>query len=425
MYFTAISTLKHRSSLPIITAVFFHFSNIKKIESTKPVVRRIMALLSCENRPMMLKDFLRDDSHTSSNGFPMNSRMLISSQPNKPSGVLIRSRSKKAAATTISAIHKVINVVKLFQFGSVRSPLVLPRSISRKFPKSRDHRNVVDISDLPEVKVKVKDILRWKSFRDLVEDEPVPLDVPASPNRSTTGTTTSCSQRSSWCDSDFTAEDLPPWGGETGQFFGKKCFLGQPADRKSKADWSMFEEMEQQSPVSVLDSPFRQVEEFLSPSHPTLANLETMLTRRPIQEPKLTIKLSFKEEIAVSETTNAAEEKAKQLLSHLTDENDKNQEDYLTILDFFMHELSTKEKFDDVEFDSEIVKTAKSWMNGEYDDESYEWVVEDKRMAYVKDMEKGVCWHKFEQEQEEMSLELQVEVLDDLVNELLADFLCK
>ncbi|KAL0425933.1 UNVERIFIED_CONTAM: hypothetical protein Sradi_1128100 [Sesamum radiatum] len=97
-----------------------------------------MALLPCENRPMMLKDFLRDDSHTSLNGYPRNSRMLlISSQPNKPSGVLIRSRSKKAAATTISAIHKVINVVKLFQFGSVRSPLVLPRSISRKFPKSR------------------------------------------------------------------------------------------------------------------------------------------------------------------------------------------------------------------------------------------------------------------------------------------------
>ncbi|KAL0428942.1 UNVERIFIED_CONTAM: hypothetical protein Sradi_0520200 [Sesamum radiatum] len=388
-----------------------------------------MALLSCENRPMMLKDFLRDDSHTSiSNGFPinprMNSRVLISSQPNKPSGVLIRSRSKKVAETTISAIHKVINVVKLFQFGSVRSPLVLPRSISRKFPKSRDHRNVVDISDLPEVKVKVKDILRWKSFRDLVEDDPVPLDVPASPNRSTTGTTTSCSQRSSWCDSDFTVEDLPPWGGETEQFLGKKCFLGQPADRKSKGDWLIFEEMEQQSPVSVLDSPFRQVEEFLSPSHPTLANLETMLTRRPIQEPKLTRKLSFKEEIAVSETANAAEEKAKQLLSHLIVETDKNQEDYLTIWDFFMHELSTKGKSNDGEFDSGIVKTAKAWMNGEYD-ELYEWEVEDKRMAYVKDMEKGVCWHKFEQDQEEMSLELQDKMLEDLVNELLADFLGK
>lgn len=373
----------------------------------------------------MLKDFLRDDAHTSYNGFPFNprnSRMLISSHPDKLSGVLIRSRSKKAAATTISAIHKVINVVKLFQFGSVRSPLVLPRSISRKSPKSRD-RNV-DISDLPEIKVKVKDILRWKSFRDLVEDDPVPLDVPSSPGRSTTGTTTSCSQRSSWCESDFTAEELPPWGGETEQFLGKKCFLGQPADRKVKGDWSMFEEMEQQSPVSVLDSPFRQVEEFFSPSHPTLANLEAMLTRKPIQEPKLTRKLSFKEEITVSERANAAEEQAKQLLSHLIDENNKNREECLTILDFFMHELSSKGKFNDVEFDSEIVKTAKTWMNGEYD-ESYEWEVKDKRMAYVRDMEKGVCWNKFEQEQEEMSLELQVKVLDDLINELLADFLCK
>ncbi|KAK4418703.1 hypothetical protein Salat_2283100 [Sesamum alatum] len=361
-----------------------------------------MALVSCENRPMMLKDFLRDDSCLHSH---TPSRMLISSQPNKPSGVLLRSRSKKAAATTISAIHKVINVVKLFQFGSVRSPLVLPRSISRKVPKSRD-RNV-DISDLPEVKVKVKDILRWKSFRDLVEDDPVPSDVPSSPNRSTTPTTTSCSQRSSWCDSDFTAEDLPSWGGETEQFLSKKCFLDQPADRKVKEDWSsMYEEMEQQSPVSVLDSPFRQV------------------SRRLIQEPKLTRKLSFRGETVVSERANAAEEKAKQLLSHLIDENDNKREDCLTILDFFLHELCMKGKMNDVEFDSEVLRTAESWMNGEYD-ESYEWGVEEKRMAYVKDMEKGVCWNKFKQEQEEVSVELQVKVFDDLINELLADFLCK
>ncbi|KAL0397839.1 UNVERIFIED_CONTAM: hypothetical protein Scaly_0232300 [Sesamum calycinum] len=314
---------------------------------------------------------------------------------------------EEAAATTISAIHKVINVVKLFQFGSVRSPLVLPRSISRNFPKSRD-RNV-DISDLPEVKVKVKDILRWKSFRDLVEDDPVASDVPSSL---------------------IGAPPAPPLHAARGPV-GVTVILLRKNYRRGAVklnsfwgDWSMFEEMEQQSPVSVLDSPFRQVEDFLSPSHPTLANLETKLTRRPIQDPKLTRKLSFKEEIAVSERANAAEEKAKQLLSRLIDQNNKNQEDYLIILDFFMHELSTKGKCNDVEFDSEIVKTAKAWMNGGYD-ESYEWEVEDNRTAYVKDMEKGVCWNKFKQEQEEMSLELQDKVLDELINELFADFLCK
>ncbi|KAL3630287.1 hypothetical protein CASFOL_023271 [Castilleja foliolosa] len=47
------------------------------------------------------------------------------------------------------------------------------------------------------------------------------------------------------------------------------------------------------------------------------------------------------------------------------------------------------------------------------------------RGAYVKDMEKEVSWNKFKQEQEEMSIELEVMVLNELIDEALVDFLTR
>ncbi|KAG8391748.1 hypothetical protein BUALT_Bualt01G0219300 [Buddleja alternifolia] len=392
-------------------------------------------MVSIENRPRMLKEFLRDDSLHScssspSSGFtmyprkklPCNKSMVqVSSKSTKPSIVLLRSRSKKA----ISAIHKVINVVKFFQFASVKSPLVLPRSISRKMLKrSYMDKNDDVLGDVSEVKVKVKDILRWKSFRDLVEDKSKPLDLPSSPIRSittATTTTTSCSKNSSWCDSDFTEEELPRWCGENEEFLGKKCL--------HKGEWSCEDDDEQQSPISVLDSPFREVEESISPFHPSLANIQKakcILTTR-IQdskgytEPKYTRRHStFTRENRIFE---GVEEKAKQLFSHfkesnLSENNNSNKaDDDDLILDFFMYELSINGNL----HDCEILRIAKSWKNGEYDD--YEWEVEEKRDAFVKDMEKGVCWNKFQQEQEEMPKEFEMVMLNELIDEVLVDLI--
>lgn len=186
---------------------------------------------SVEHRPMLLKDYLRDDA--SFHSCAWSTVALSSSKSNKPHIVLLRSWSKRAAATKISAVHKVI---KLLQFASMKSPSVLPRSISRKLTKRQgkgDNDIFGDVSEV-EVKVKVKDILRWRSFRDLAEDDPTPFDFPPSPDLSTAAaaaTATSCSKRSSWCDSDFTAEELPPWGGENEEFsWGTKaaCALKNP-----------------------------------------------------------------------------------------------------------------------------------------------------------------------------------------------------
>lgn len=197
-----------------------------RVEEISRTFRQDSDLL-LHRRPMMLKDFLRDEcTPSSSNGFPMYPRKkpcksTAAVVPSMSNIVLLRSWSKKAAATKISAI------VKLLQFASLKSPSVLPRTFSRR--KNDENDIFVDVS---EVKVKVKDILRWRSFRDVMveeEEKSTPLDLSSSPDRSTiaaattTTTTSSCSKRSSWCDSDFTAEELPPWGGQNEEFWGKNA----------------------------------------------------------------------------------------------------------------------------------------------------------------------------------------------------------
>lgn len=357
---------------------------------------RIQPHLIEHNRPMLLKDFLREHDGKS------RSTVAVSSKSKKPHIVLLRSWSKRAAATKMSAVHKVI---KLLQFTSSRSPSsVLPRSISRKLTKRSAEGN----NDMSETKVKVKDILRWRSFRDLVDDDPTPLDFPPSPDRSA-ATTTSCSKSSSWCDSDFTAEELPPWAGENQEFWGKNA----ATLKNPKGDWTSFEEDEQQSPVSVLASPFRQVEEFIS-HHQTLA-INVQRTKRSVTR-RSDHEHNFDKEI---EICGATEEKARQLLSHLKTEDDN------VMLDFFIHEVSINGKLNDDEFDCKTLRIAKSWMDGEFEEYSYEWDVEEKRESFVKNMEKGNCWNKFEQEQQELTHQLELWVFNYLIDDLVADFITR
>ncbi|KAL7158612.1 hypothetical protein ABFS83_02G155900 [Erythranthe nasuta] len=373
-----------------------------------------MALTFCqesaklENRPMMLKDFLiRDDcyhnscsssSSSSNGGFQMYPRrkpckstaaaVTSKKSTHKPGHiVLLRSWSRKAAAATRSsaAIHKVINVVKLFHFASAKSPLLLPRKLSKKCKEDENGAVLGDVTPEVKVKVKVKDILRWRSFRDVVEDNSSPWDFPSSPSRSTTTatatattTTTSSSKRSSWCDSDFTAEESQLWGGENGEFLGKKCFTATNTTLTSPrvGDFSI-EEYEQKSPVSVLDSPFQEVEEY------------------------------------------------KELINKSQDNNEQ-----VMLLDFFMHEISNLDyhgnyvNHDNVKFNyDEVLRVAKSWVNGETCDGSYDWDnTEDKRESYVKDIEKGVCWKNFTPDREIVSNELEIEIWEDLVYALIIDF---
>lgn len=117
---------------------------------------------------------------------------------------------------TASLIHAVVAAVRRISFPSVKSQRILPRSISRRLLGKRE-RNEREIGG--DFVVKVKDIIRWRSFRDLIDE--TADDFAHSPDRysytavdaaattTTTTTTATSSNSSSWCESDFTAEDLP------------------------------------------------------------------------------------------------------------------------------------------------------------------------------------------------------------------------
>ncbi|XP_009783129.1 uncharacterized protein [Nicotiana sylvestris] len=384
------------------------------------------AKFSFESRPKLLKDFLQDDisfQSQSQKAYKSTSQRFF----NKNSSQLHRSRSSRAASATISAIHKVINIVKFLPFAYVKSPSILPRSISRKLSR-RNHKEtenyIMNHEVSVTVKVKVKDILRWKSSKDLVEEKSTPLDYAYSPFR---------------CDGDFTAENLSSWCGESDECYDKKNLLEEGVGRYCaretrgiKLDPEEHYENEQHSPVSVLESPFREDQDEYVSYHRTLVDIDRrkcMLRERiqafeSLEEGNTSYNEEDEEE--QEQEMHEIEEKAKKLLCYFketenlwTEDCETNVDDEL-LLDFFWHEL-IQNNVDESEM---LMREAKCLINGEYNDE-FEWEIEDKREVYIRDMQRLGRWnYKFEEEKEELALDLEFEVLNDLVHEVLADFFC-
>ncbi|VVA19402.1 PREDICTED: unnamed product [Prunus dulcis] len=412
-----------------------------------------------ERRPrMLLKDFLNENSNScSSSGFksfprkrsPFNPRSpqknLIEFDP-KPSSnsknnptitsKLLRSRSK-AASTTISAFQSLMNAVKNIPFTTVKSPSFLPRSLSRRLLQSKFQSSSRKQSqNQVQITVRVKDIIRWTSFRDEMLPPPPPLDYASSPLHCTTSTTitgsttttcTTCSSSSngsSWCDSDFTAEFLPSWVGSNSdphadEEVGKKylpCvgkdFMEEEASTTGtgscnialgpQVEMLLGDEDEQHSPVSVLDCQFGEDEDdsFSSTFDQSLANVGD-----EDEEMAMELLNYFK---ATSSSPGSCEE------GHLEDK---------LLLDFFREEMSVQRNQNDDGFQWEMVSKAKAWVSGEHNE--LEWGLEHKKEACVRDMHKGGRWNKFEYEQEELALEIETAMTDFLMEELLVDLLSR
>lgn len=155
----------------------------------------------------------------------------------------------------------------------------------------------------------------------------------------------------------------------------------------------------------------------------TLAKSETLYQEEELAtEEKSAAKMD-------DEETNGVEEKARQLLSHVksTTYSCKNLEadvDHL-LLDYFRHELdsstaSMKQKVVGLD-DFEMLRFAKSWMSREYCEGTFDWELPEKRETRVRDVEIGQGWDKFDEEQQELGRELEIEVLNNLFDEILAD----
>ncbi|CAN4111692.1 unnamed protein product [Withania somnifera] len=426
-----------------------------------------LARLSLERRPKLLKEFLlqEDPYSCSPNDFGSCPKQLCKStstqnfhgstiirSEDKGSSQLLRSRSSRAATATISAINKVINIVKFLPFASVKSPSIFPRSISRKLSRKTNHKKTQkhgknnadqDVS----VTVKVKDILRWKSFRDLSEEKSTPLNSYSPYMYAITTTTTTSSKRTSWCDSDFTAEDLPSCWGEGGEYLGELLEDGMnkvgrknnvleastvggycmgtrkpPSNNKEEL---CFDEYEQHSPVSILESPFQEDDEEGIMAF-SFHKRKSMLMQRLEQFESLAEEnTSSKDEevLKEDEEIQEIEEKAKELLINFKDQMGDCEAKYMEdddqlLFDFFWNELiKTGKHQNNVD---EKLREAKSWINGDYNGE-FEWEIEEKREAYIRDMERVANWNKFEDEKQELILDLEFEVFNDLIHQVLKD----
>lgn len=341
-------------------------------------------LVPMGQKPKMLKDFLADNSHSRNVSFFEDNLNLTFSN---------------------KAFSKFL--IKYLPFTSnIKPPSILPRSITRRLSKSSAVHTKVNAKDL-NVKVKVKDILRWRSFRDLAEVQSPPLDFSSSPHHCTTVTTTtgststrSSSGRSSWCDSDFTAEDLPSWCSNSRELLdeSKSQLLNGGMDKYCDED------KEQSSPVCVLDYVSQEEDESFSYFHQTPRRSQT------------------NKNVTHEEEADGVEEKAMQLLNEVKTSISSSAEcleidEEFLLLDFFMQHMSDKKKGDD-----ELLKIAKSWIRGE-DDGCLEWQMVGQKEFSIRDMERGVKWNKFDEDEQELGLEIENHLLNQLVDDLLFDFL--
>ncbi|KAI3681700.1 hypothetical protein L6452_36503 [Arctium lappa] len=334
--------------------------------------------------------------------------------------------------------------------SSVKSSSILRRSISRRFSKStwinknRSSAGSPEATMARSTSVTVKDILRWRSFRDLADLEENNVSRPSdftveSPSGCTTTTiATTTTPRSSWCDSDFTVGDSPVWcrgfSGEIEKNFHINVAGGDRIrqNARDRKDQIVHEEEDQQfSPISVLDFT-QEHEETFSSFHQILANMErrNFMHKQQIQEFENLIEVEdhslVNKNIELDDVESfIIEEKSIELMDQVKTttsikESNSNM-DYL-LLDFFRDELIINKGLGktESEFESKVLQVAKSWIRGE-SDESLEWEIEGAREMCVREIEKSLNLKDFKEDKQEIGIEIASMVFDRLLEELSTD----
>ncbi|KAF5732999.1 hypothetical protein HS088_TW17G00533 [Tripterygium wilfordii] len=441
--------------------------------------------------PRMLKDYLLEDlnscSSTGFKSFPRNPPLSdYAARRPRPS----RIPSTKAASTTISAFQAMINAVKKnIQF--LKSPsVILPRSLSRTLSRrnSTKNKNREHNLNVRQVKITVKDIMRWTSFRDInVVNHSEPFESAPSPDHhctnttisttTTTTTTSSCtcsSSGSSWCDSDFTEEDLQSWGGNCEEDVGENDVADKPVVPNNcedvntvepKGEAPCEEERHEQSPISVLHHEFEEDEESLSSLDQSLVNIERtkeklMQKIRRFESLAKVDPVNLEKWMSMDEETNSStdieqEEEEEEEQEELRDEEieEKNTVtawhlleqvktttsldtvEQLVLLDFFRDELGadTNDQIGHPGLENEtLTRKARVWLRGEHStlldlgvDDNDE---QERREALVNDLYmegRRRRWSSsgFEEEGNELAMEVENGLLGDLVDQLLLEIL--
>ncbi|GAV79421.1 hypothetical protein CFOL_v3_22886 [Cephalotus follicularis] len=472
-------------------------------------------MASQKSKPLMLKDYLRDDlGSCSSDGFKsfprrkccttvrflleMDLKTKDSNNKNTKRRLLKRSRSKAAPTTTSAwkrASFAVVNAVKLLPFPSVKplSPSIqikglLPKSLSLKlfkngFSKKGDHHH-----DQVESQIK-----GWKTFHEYLEERDPPSDQNTNHSKSNTTVpvaitnpckistrTSSDGNGGSWGDSEFTAYSLHSSrvSSENGAVEGK--INGLPENNKvggeigiivteedsiqrsiaNAKEWPS-DEKEQFSPVSVLDCPFEDKEEICSPFQSRLVCIEGTKQKlmRKIRRCECLAQLEpldLEIRIALSKLEDEViDQSPMQPFSMSTYNNamlykDEEESDTyekacslfkfveskiplvsfnfnaeILILDFLTEKIeeNASSVIGNMELEQGLLKMAEEWINGQPQQLILGWEVVNNRKGYIIDMDKDGRWGKLDQQKEEVTLEVEHDIFNYLVDELLLDVL--
>ncbi|XP_028759110.1 uncharacterized protein LOC114718025 [Neltuma alba] len=366
------------------------------------------ALQQTRRSPRTLRDLLSESSISSpspSSGFkpiprnPIRSttmRSLIEMDLNNSSS---RNSNRRILNSLLNAL------VKRFSTLAVKSPSILSRSVSRKLSRKSNSRNCRGSAEI-KVPLRIKDIVRWKSFGDREEEQHQPLDF------SSASSSSSSSKGSSWSDSDFSSCDcsfaecprndvvegkrfLPPVGADS-----VYVTSGNPAGPKGNSKLRrLFEEEEQRSPVSVLET-----EEYDAEHNDIDDEYEEGGDKTEKMAWKL---LHFTKSSGSVERIKANNNLEKLLLDFFRDEAEKRRVD---------NEIRNKEDDEnDDAYECEILRRTQDWMNGSFGDD----FENSDKDACIRDMDEREGWNKFEEQKQELACDVEAAILQNLILEMI------
>ncbi|CAN8221761.1 unnamed protein product [Cochlearia groenlandica] len=413
-----------------------------------------------ELKPRMLKDCLLEDSNScSSNGFksfprrpPLNSFPVI--------------HKKKQS----NALQAVINAIKSLRYNATNSTPsgILPRSLSRRLSTKNKAEHQANITI-----VRVKDIVRWSSSKDLHEDisqnEPYPPHQYITKTTTTTtveSSTTSGTSCNSWCDSDFTSEFLQSsWGGTTIEECNEKengekklhcvsedsCTAVTHTDTEVGPEEDLQCDKEQNSPVSVLeikhgeddeasDSSFSQCLDNVERTKQTLmqtiqrfenlANISPFNLEEWVSMDEESSLREGQEETDIKNDADEVEEKAAKLWDRVKERHAIWIHEEHLIMDYFRDELMQKtnsfqETYREQHFEDQLVGEAKGWLQGQREQPELEsGTSEQRRQACGREIERR-NWNEkgIKEEREEVAKQIEDGLFSLLMNETLTSLL--
>ncbi|KAE8683808.1 hypothetical protein F3Y22_tig00111166pilonHSYRG00079 [Hibiscus syriacus] len=399
---------------------------------------QVRKTLSIDRKPLMLKDYLRDDlSSCSSSGFKSfprrhcctTVRFLLETDLKRSNGnyststkrLLKRSRSKASStSTTISALQRaseaVLNAVKILPFPSIKSSSStqssrrrkgkadLPRSFARKLFKRRSWRKADKEDNHGRGEIK-----RWKLFRKFLEEknqQSLEININSYTTTDTSSTVVTTSKVS-------TSRSSNRWKKVNLQrkFYGlravtPRAWVVTTLFRVSSLGVGLDKQRNKATVESGIGSRLpldREEEEDGSVFEDQLARVEGT-KERLMQKITRFERLAQLEPLELEKRIATAEAELED-----EDEEDKPESNHQKLVELSkpkIPDLFVRERLLMEEFGVNILKN----------ENPQEW-----KEAYVKEMEENVNWIKFNVEKEEVGSALQLELFTSLLDDLLID----